>query len=129
MSVWDYIQSLQSLDFKTFQSLIANECDVRYTFDGESFECKGDVYVERLRKGHFENSKHVDMKKVVVEQTGHFQYHIYDVSVYERLGKGRNENGPGLYELCSDGIVTFENNQIVSLKYTFVKSKIGPPDH
>lgn len=57
MSVWDYIRSLQCMDFETFQNLVDTNCDVTYVFNGELGRCTGAEFVTRLKKGHFENTK------------------------------------------------------------------------
>lgn len=131
MSVWDYIRSLQCMDFETFQNLVDTNCDVTYVFNGELGRCTGAEFVTRLKKGHFENTKKCDMTRMSVEKIPPplhgpqdvTLYSISDDTIYDRLGLGRDEDGPGKYDMRSEGLVTFQNGKVVRMMYSFVKVK------
>lgn len=137
MSIWDYIKSLQCNDFETFRSLIDANCDVRYVFNGKMQRCTGSEYVNRLQKGHFENTIKSDLKRLFVEKIATPKnvpsecvvYSISDDTIYQRLGLGKDEDGPGSYEMHSDGIITFLNGKIVRMLYAFSKTKRDIEDH
>ena len=136
MSVWDYIRSLQHMDFETFQNLVDVNCDVTYVFNGKIEHCTGSDFVQRLKKGHFENTIKCDIHKLVVEKIAtpkHFSqealvYSIGDDTIYHRLGFGKDENGPGEYDMHSEGVITFLNGKIVRMIYSFIKVKLSNPD-
>jgi hypothetical protein len=131
MSVWDYIHSLQCLDFETFQGLITENCDVVYVFNGKMNSCIGREYVTFLKKEHFENTIKCDVQKLTIEKIKTPQncpldsivYSIGDDTLCQRSGIGKGEHNPGIYELHSEGIITFLNGKIIRMFYAFIKSK------
>lgn len=129
MSVFDYVRSLQCLDFVTFKNLVADNCDVTYVFNGVMGTCTGSEFVERLKKGHFENTIKCEVLRMTIEKIETPQncppealvYSIGDSTIYDRLGFGRDESGPGKYDMISEGVVTFLNGKVVRMIYSFVK--------
>lgn len=124
MSIWDYIRSLQCLDFEAFKGIIKEDCVVEYSFNGESFECSGEQFVDRLKEGHFENTTKCEAINFKLHRDHEIEnYHVCDETLYTRLGLGKYEDGPGVYYMRSEGFVTFENGKVVKLIMQFEKKK------
>lgn len=124
MSVWDYIKSIQEVRFDDFEKLIYEDCNVYYEFNGKSVEITGKDFVNRLKIGHFDNTTKTELISMEVAKLTDNRYSIIDDTIYHRLGLGRDEEGPGKYQMSSDGVITFSNGKIVEIQYTFTKRKL-----
>ena len=114
MSVWDYIRSLQCLDFEAFKNIVKEDCVVKYSFNGEKFKCSGKEFVDRLKVGHFENTTKCEVINLTVDNfIERKEYYVCDDTLYTRQGLGKFEDGPGVYQMHSESRITFEDGKIV----------------
>ena len=130
-----FAHSTQSLDLPTFINLIDDNCRITYKFNGsEKVSINKKEYVDLLITGHFNNTSNVDIVYFTIEKDKYQLekgesangYLIYEDGIFERLGKGKDEDGPGKYHLESSGLIFITNGKVTLMDYIFDKKKVEP---
>lgn len=121
--VSDFVKSCYNLDFETYSNLICEKCNINYHFNGEYVSSNKDEYLSKLSTGHFQNTTNVKIIRVNISRRGNC-YETDEIYHFIRKGFGKGENGSGIYEMKSRGVLVVSDKKIISIQYMFNKSKI-----
>lgn len=112
-TVRNFVSACQNLEYYKWWEHIDPKCEISYTFNGEIFENVSKVdYVNRLRRGHFENTKSVEVIESSISKLAEKTYSTVDISKFTRRGYGKGENGiSGVYIMRSEGTIKVDNGK------------------
>jgi hypothetical protein len=112
------------LDFIQFCELFAEDVKISYTYNDAPENIEFVEFITRMEKGHFKNTTGVKVTSLIISKTQDPGVFIVDEKVtLERLGQGRDEDGPGTYLYTGTGCITVKDGLICGLNYAFTKVK------
>ena len=114
------------LDFKKFSSLFSATVALNYTYNGATESNMSlDEFLRRMEKGHFKNTTSVEVRTLNITRAVNSQlFLVNEEAILERLGYGRDEDGPGTYHYHGSGGIIVKDGLITYLSYTFTKKKV-----
>lgn len=125
-TVEKYINSIWSLDEKSFQEIISCDAVLQYTINGEPIICRKDHFINKLGVGHFNNTIKSDIIHISITKADDSKYYVQEKCILERKGFGFNEEfgQTKKYYYDSHGYIYTENSKISKIDYHFKKSLI-----
>jgi hypothetical protein len=122
-TVSEFIKSCYNLDRDKYSNFISDDCFISYYFNGKYNLCDKETYISKLNKGHFENTVKVKVDSIEIFNKGDL-YETEEICYFTRNGLGKDESGPGVYEMQSYGKLKVLDGKIININYVFIKYKI-----
>ena len=115
-----------TLDFDRFSDLFAEDAQVMVSFNSRPVETLSrDVFLTRMKHGHFENTANVRVQQLKLVHTAENRYEVTEQCIFQRLGFGQDEDGPGRYAYLGEGRIFMQSSdhRITHMSYNMHKMK------